>query len=133
MNVERWLKMLSVSHNMAGRKGGPAITDWNGNIISASKIDTRLHEVLIALHEDRHEFPQDTKSTEDIYDRFSVLRSLRRGSNIRALNRNVSSNDIDVFNRWKTVEVSKGKKPARSMRQHCTETSELKAPFLRCT
>lgn len=88
---------------------------------------------MIRLWEKGAEFPQEIKGEDDISERFSVFRSLRRGSNTRALNANVSQNDIDVINRWKSVESAEGKKPARTMRQHYTETTLLKAPFLRYT
>ena len=85
------------------------------------------------MHEDNEEFPHEIKYSEDTFERFLVFRSLRRSSTTRALNRNVSANDIDVVNRWKTIESSKGRKPNRPMRQHYAEVGELKDPFLRHT
>lgn len=133
INVLKWLQLLSAAHKMAGRTRGSAITTWNGEIVKVGQLDSRLHEMLSWLFEERFEFPAEIKSVEDIYERFSVFRSLRRGSNTRALNQNISANDIDVVNRWKTVETAKGSKPHRSMRQHYAEISDLKAPFLRYT
>jgi len=118
---------------MAGRTRGPAITDWNNDILRISQLDARLHDLLGVLFEERIEFPSEIKSAEDIYERFSVYRSLRRGSNTRALNQDVLANDIDVVNRWKSVEAAKGSKPSRPMRQHYAEMSDLRAPFLRYT
>ena len=133
VNVKQWLLMLSTCHKMAGRKGGPAVTDWNGEILSISNLDSKLHLFLSQMFEDNEEFPQEIKTTEDIYERFSVFRSMRRASATRAINRKVSSNDIDVVNRWKSAEAAKGKRPNRPMRQHYAEVSELKEPFLRYT
>jgi hypothetical protein len=45
----------------------------------------------------------------------------------------VSSNDIDVVNRWQSVEKAKGSCPARPMRQYYAELEQLLAPFLRYT
>jgi len=133
IDANNWVKMLSAAHSMAGRGGRPAITDWNGLILAIGLLDTTLHEYLAQMFEDGIAFPQEIKTSEDIFERFSVFRSLRRASTTRAINQNVSSTDIDVINRWKSVEVGKGKKPNRPMRQHYTEISELTQPFLRYT
>ena len=101
--------------------------------MTVTKLDETLHVFLTRLFLKGSEFPLEIKSEEDIEDRFSVFRSLRRASDTRALNQNVTSNDIDIVNRWKTVEAAKGKKPGRSMRQHYAEFALLKEPFLRCT
>ena len=46
----------------------------------------------------------------------------------------VSTNGIDVVNRWKKVERGKGKAVAAgSMRKHCSEFSLLMQTFLRHT
>jgi len=133
LDVRRWLKMLSVAQAMAGRNGGPAVTGWDGAVLSTSKLDARLHEHLTEMFEEGFVFPQEIKTAEDIYERFSVFRSLRRASATRAIEQNVSSSDVDVVNRWKSTEASKGKRPNRPMRQHYAEFSELTQPFLRYT
>ena len=96
-------------------------------------LDEILHSYLIRLFQEKHDFPLEIKTEEDIGERFSVFRSLRRASDTRALNQNVTTNNIDVVNRWKTLEAAQGKKPRRAMRQHYTEFSLLKEPFLRYT
>ena len=62
-----------------------------------------------------------------------MFRSLRQASDTRDLNQNVAANDIEIVNRWKTVETAQVKKPGRYMRQHYAEFSLLKEPFLRHT
>ena len=47
------------------------------------------------------------------------------------MNQKVAMNDIDVINRWKTVEAAKGKRPSRPMRQHYAEVGDLVNPFVR--
>ena len=118
---------------MAGRRGGPAITDWKGSILSVSALDAISHDYLELLHADGIPFPQEIKSEEDIRERFSVHRSFRRASNTRAINQKVDISDVDVINRWKSVEAAQGKKPSRPMRQHYAEGSSLLEPFLRYT
>ena len=133
IKVVEWLKMVILVHGMAGRKGGPAITDWKGDILTSAALDATLHEYLEVLYEDEIDFPQEITSVEDIRERFSVFRSFRRASNTRAINQNVNMNDIDVINRWKSVEAAQGKKPSRPMRQHYAEVGALLDPFLRYT
>ena len=99
IDMRLWISLLRVAHQSKGRKDGPAITTPGGEILSVSKLDETLHSYLIRLFREDHEFPLEVKSEEDIEDRFSVFRSLRRASDTRALNQNVTTNDIDVVNR----------------------------------
>ena len=85
------------------------------------------------LYEAGYKFPAEITSTEDIEERFSIFRSLRRASDTRAIEMKVAEADIDVVNRWKGVEAAKGSRPSRSMRQHYAEVEHLRLPFLRCT
>ena len=133
IKVGSWIKMIILAHGMAGRRGGPAITDWKGSILSVSALDAISHDYLELLHADGIPFPQEIKSEEDIRERFSVHRSFRRASNTRAINQKVDISDVDVINRWKSVEAAQGKKPSRPMRQHYAEGSSLLEPFLRYT
>ena len=85
------------------------------------------------MFEEGTTFLPKIRNVEDITDRFSVFRSLRRASDTRALNQKVAETDIDVVNRWKRVEGGKGRKVLGSMRQHYAEFSHLINPFLRYT
>ena len=98
-----------------------------------SEIDAKLHEHLVQLFNDGENFPFGMTMSEDFYERFPSFRSLRRASNTRVLNMNLSSSDTDVINRWKPVEVAKGVNPNLPMRQYYAEVSELKNPFLKQT
>ena len=133
IKVRRWTELLLLAHERAGRQGGPAITDWAGKPLKTSEIDDHLHFYLGKLWEEGHKFPAEISSLEDIAERFSIYRSLRRASDTRALEMKVSEADIDIVKRWKSVEGAKGSRPGRSMRQHCAEVSNLKLPFLRYT
>ena len=66
-------------------------------------------------------FPPEIKGIEDVTERLSVLRSLRRASDARAINSKVSSNDTDVVNRWKRVEGAKGKQVSGPIMQHYSD------------
>ena len=133
INFLVWLKMLRAAHNMAGRHGGPAITSWKEKILTSAHLDGMLHYHLIEMLENNEEFPYEIKTDDDICERFSVFRSMRRASATRALNEGVLQSDIDVINRWHAAEEAQGKKPSRPMRQHYAEVNLLIEPFLRYT
>lgn len=84
---------------MAGRKGGPAITLWEGDFLSTSHLDGLLYYYLVELLENKEEFPFEIKTDDDICERFAVYQSLRRESTTRARNQGVSQIDIDAINR----------------------------------
>ena len=133
IKVRAWIELLLTVQSKAGRLGGPAITDWGGRALSASELDDKLHFYLRCLYEEGIEFPVEITSIEDVSNRFSIFRSLRRASDTMALERKVAHSDIDVVNRWKTVEKDKGHNARRPIRQHCAEVANLKLPFLRYT
>ena len=98
-----WLKLISHAHRIAGHHGGPAIISWQGEILTSAHLEELLHFHLIQLLDDREMFPLEIKTDDYICNILLVYRSLRRASNTRALNQGVSSNDIDIINRCKTV------------------------------
>ena len=72
INVQVWLRMLCVAHAMTGRKGGPAITSWEGQTLSTSHLDGLLHYYLTEMLENKEEFPFEIKTDDDICERISV-------------------------------------------------------------
>ena len=125
--------MVVMAHGMYKRTEGPCITNAKGQLLSTSTLDERLHNGLIQLFEEGTALPQEIKMADNIIERFSVFRSLRRASNTRAMNQKVAINDIDIINQWKSVEAAQGKRPSRPMRQHYAEVGNLVEPFLRYT
>ena len=99
-------------------------------MLRSSELDDRLHVHLGYLYKAGYKFPAEITSTEDIEERFSIFRSLRRASDTRAIEMKVAEADIDVVNRWKGVEAAKGSRPSRSMRQHYAEVEHLRLSFL---
>ena len=133
IKTQEWIKLLITVHSKAGRHGSPGITTWRGKMLKSADLDEKLHYFLGRMFEEGNKFPIEISSMEDIIERFSIYRSLRRASDTRALERKVAATDIDIVNRWKAVEMGKGSRPGRVMRQHYAEPSRLKAPFLRYT
>ena len=48
---------------------------------------------------------------------YGIYRSFRLGSEARAMEQSVSDSDIELVNRWRTVERNKGQRPRSSMRE----------------
>ena len=57
----------------------------------------------------------------NIGEEYGLRRSLRRGSNTEARNLKVRQPVIDMNNRWRKWESSKGRRPAMEMSAHYTE------------
>ena len=126
IRVMHWTDLLIKVHATARRCSGPAITDWEGAPLKTSELDDKLHFFLGAMWEEGVKFLAEISTLEDISDRFSVYQSLRRASDTRALEKKVVESDIDIVNRWKAVEIAKGSRLGRAMRQHYAEVSYLK-------
>jgi len=113
---------------------GPGISDVNGKVWNSSLINDMLHEILTEVF-DNHQilFPANIITRDQIPEKYQCFRSFRRGSNTRAINQKIDDKDIEVVNRWRTVEEAQGKRPNRSMMHHYAQLDQLIEPFLRYT
>ena len=128
------LNRLMALKQEQGFVDGPAISDETGHVYSTRALDDCLHEILEELFDlNRELFPPVITTKEELKKRYQVFRTFRRTSDSRALEEKVGSDDIDVVNRWKSVERAKGARPTRTMRQHYADLSLLLKPFLRHT
>jgi hypothetical protein len=128
------LERLITHKQVKGFVDGPAISDEAGRAYSSRAIDDSLHEVLEDLFEEKRTlFPDHIEGREDLRKSYQAFRTLRRTSDTRAIELKVDKDDIDVVNRWKTVERARGTWPPRPMRQHYADMSLLVKPFLRYT
>ena len=117
-----------------GFTDGPAICDLKGHVLGGRDIDSCLHEVLLDLFEShRHMFPADIKNESMVKERYSFYRTYRRASDTRAAEVAVSGLDMDIVNRWATVEKAKGRRPNMAMKLHYAQCEQLLKPFLRYT
>ena len=131
----RWLlKRLIDEKEKFNFRTGPLISDSTGQPLSTSEVNEMLHEALLHLYdEDRSSFPEQILHREMIPKHFQIFRSLRRSSDTRAIEMKIDTKDIDVVNRWRTVEEARGKRPSRPMHQHYAQLELLVDPFLRYT
>ena len=128
----RSLERLVRFKRSRGHFEGPAISKLDGKALSAREIDDLLHTVLEELLQtSRHLFPPNICTSEDVRKNYAAFRTLRRTSDTRALEKGVNSNDIDIVNRWQSVESKKRRGgPQAVMRHRYAQFEELREPFL---
>jgi hypothetical protein len=134
IQVEASLKRLMDFKSRKGFKTGPAISDLQGRVFEPRAMNDALLEVMEDIFDNHRDlFPPTITSREMLRQRYQAFRTLRRTSDTRALEMKVAQPDIDLVNRWKSVEKADGSRPARPMRQWYAEFALLLAPFLRYT
>ena len=117
-----------------GLNNGPLISDSRGILWTSQTIDKMMFEVLKDIFvSDRSLFDVRIKDVKNVQDNYKSYRSFRRSSDTRAINQGVSAVDIDVINRWSTVENSRGKRTGLPMKHHYSELNLLLEPFKRYT
>jgi hypothetical protein len=113
---------------------GPPISGRDGRALLTQCINGALIEMLEEIFEaDPSLFPPGITSKENLSENYQAFRTLRKTSDTRAIEKWVGKLDIDVVNRWATVENAKGQKPSRPMRQHYAQFELLVTPFLQYT
>ena len=117
-----------------GFERGPAISDVYGDVFPSKILDEMLLELLEEIFkEDKRIFPENIKSDDDIRNAYHCYRSFRRASDTRALEKKLGKDDINIVNRWSTVEKVEGRRPSQDMRFYYADLALLKGPFLRYT
>jgi hypothetical protein len=134
IEVKASLERLIEYKHSQGFVNGPAISDTAGRVLTHRSMNDLLLDILEELFDSHKElFPASIPDKETLRMRIQVYRTLQRTSDTRALEMKVGRNDIDVVNRWKTLEQADGNRPHRPMRQHYAELELLIGPFLRYT
>ena len=134
INVRGSLSRLMKLKEAQGFTEGPAVSNIKGNILTTNSVNDCLIESLEALLQTREDlFPTYIKTVDDINAGYHIYRTLRQLSDAKALEEGVKPDDIDIVNRWVTVEKAKGKKPNMKMRHHYADVTLLLKPFLRYT
>ena len=124
---------------------GPLLANHKGEVVSAKFIDELLIICLSEIYEmDKSLFPLDVQRkiginlseiALNLRVHYSCSRTFRRSSDTRALEvrHKLFDEDIEIINRWRSVERAKGKRPNNKMKQHYAEVEILLRPFLRYT
>lgn len=89
--------------------------------MSSKFLDSELHTVLSAIQEVS---PKLIDPSIDVKQKFSVYRSFRRGATTRAREAGVSDADINLANRWRSVQNNGGGLPNLPMHELYTDISQ---------
>jgi hypothetical protein len=135
LNVREWMWMLITQKESSRQITGPAISHANGNIVTTGFLDFKLALILEEIFDSAPEmFPVTLRNNKDeLGNVYQVFRTLRRSSDTRAIEQNVTKVDIDTVNRWHGTEMAAGNRPHRSMYQHYAQVDLLIKPFIRYT
>ena len=132
--MEGILHRLLILKRTQGITDGPAMSNCHGRLLTTYAVNDCLIEVLCDLFEERKDlFPVKISSLEEVRKRYHIYRSMRRTSDTRALEMKVDGDDIDIVNRWVSVEKAKGGRPDRTMKHHYADVTLLLKPFTRYT
>jgi hypothetical protein len=134
INVKEWVHALLQEKKSHGQVDGPMFSLLNNVIITTHALDDMLTEILEEIYDMNPEsFPLSITDKDDISRNYQVFRTFRRSSDTRALEQQVSGNDIDIVNRWHRVEEAKGGRPTFQMKEHYAQVELLLKPFIRYT
>jgi len=126
IDVQVWRDRLLLIHKEAGRTHGPAFCDSDGylmtNLAMNELLWTALEEIFL---EEPDFFPKAITCIEDIRLLIQIHRTMRRTSTSQATRAGVRASDIDIINRWTTIERSRGQDPSEHLRVHYAEQELL--------
>jgi hypothetical protein len=131
--VRMWVLAAMRAKEVAGLKDGPLVSHHDGRVCNTRDLDVKLIELLEEMFEEDYKLFPQLLVKEDILSSYSVYRTPRRSSDTRALEMKVAKTDIEIVNRWHTIERSKGNRPGFSMEQHYAQAELLLGPYLRYT
>jgi hypothetical protein len=122
IQVKSWISRLVEIKTARGYARGPLFGDDAGLVIKAKIIELELMERLHGIKESQ---PGLIPSDLDIYEDFGISRSFRRGATSTARTRGVDNKYVNLINRWRIFEESKGRRPTLSMQDHYSDIQIL--------
>jgi hypothetical protein len=114
----QWADRLGRSLLRKRKKNGFLFVDTQRNQAKIGQYDDEFTERLTRIKMLK---PHLFEPGLNIVNAYSLRRSLRRGSTSEAINRGVPKDLIEMNNRWRKSENSKGRRPGLSMLAHYTE------------
>ena len=135
IQVRRWVTRLRSLPELMRRENGPAFVNTRSRIqTSTSEMNDLFLDVLSEIFDDHWDlFAVDITSTGELAEKYHVYRSLRRGSESRAVDMEVSSGDRYQVNRWRKKETAANSKMSQPIDQLYVDVSLVKQAFLRYT
>ena len=134
IQVKQWIRRVLAVHRIHGRRVGPAFVNAEGFQSTTGEMNEMFIALLIEIHEVSPKlFPLDIDEPNDLYNKYNVFRSFRRGSESCAVAMNVSEADRYWVNRWKKKESAGGNKVLHKIDQMYVDMSLVRKAFLRYT
>lgn len=128
LEVEKWLRRLASVHEEFGRTKGPAFSTSSG---SFARIKDFELDILDRIHTIQTQYPSIVPPDINVYEEYGLSRSFRRGSTSEARARKVDDRDVDLANRWRCFENSKGRRPRLAMHDHYSDIRLLIPALIR--
>lgn len=113
-NLITWYSRYINSLEAQGLTSGPLFRNDKGSPMSISELDVHFHSVLLEV---QRRFPNAIPDSINVFDEYSVFRSLRRGATSEAQNVGIAPNVIESNNRWRKNCRARGMKPGWMMIQ----------------
>ena len=133
--VRKWISRLTTVHTILNRDKGPAfVNSTSGSQSTTSELNDLFLDLLTEIYDDQRDlFAVDIRSTGDLSDKYHVYRSFRRGSESRAVSKEVSPGDRYQVNRWRKKEKATSSKMSQPIDQLYVDVTLVKEAFLRYT
>jgi hypothetical protein len=115
-----WLERLAwlLIQEKKDKLAGPAFCHEDGTMLRSFELDREFHNSLRIVQLERPDLIPDKI---DVSKSYGTFRSLRRGSLTKAMEEGIEGQDLELINRWRKFENSKGGSPHMSMREHYLE------------
>lgn len=131
LEVQTWVHRLIDIRIKRGETNGPAFRNDKGGMIKPKVIEDGLLEILARIQLDQENYPGVIEASVNVREEYGISRSFRRGATTEAKNRGVNREDLELMNRWRSVENARGCKPRMRMHDHYSDIKLLIPSLLR--
>ena len=126
----KWIERMVKWYADGGIQSGWVFRSKQDEQVKARASDYE-EPILSEIAEIQDRVPGVVGKQVNVFEEYGVSRSFRRGSDAHALNQNVSTADIEINNRWRSVDNAGGKAPRLRMIHHYADLKQLLKARLR--
>jgi len=127
IQIRKWIGRVVALLKIEGLEGvGPAMCNSDGSPMSSFEVDRYFKDQLEVVQKKR---PDLIESHINVHEDFGIFRSIRKGSESRATEMGVCSQEIDLINRWRKMEGSQRRN--MPMRDYYLDMLLIKRRYLR--
>ena len=121
LKIRWWVEQLMDVCAAENRHSGYAFNEPDGSPPSSSEYNALMrHYLALVIEEGQSYFDTEAEMT-----RFGISRTYRKTSETRARRAGIPKDQVEVVNRWRTIERAKGKRPNLAMADHYANAREL--------